>query len=448
MIFLILFNQTTKILANQLEGGLLLKNNKVVKVESDPNKFIEWSNKTRFYKLTKIDVFIPIITNNDYSIVQAMQRMLDTVNDISNNKMVTEVILVGNSFGNPLLFPFSAQKIHRISQDITTESIQIIINELLTLENKKVKNPIVKNAIHDQNKYHIEALRKVLKNGQLVLVFGAGISMQAGLPDWNTLLLRLLSSLMNKVSREIPVVPSKTLINDFNERYRTPSLILGKYLKNNLGDDFYEEVRKALYQDPIKESETINSIINIVRPQRAGKPLDSIITFNFDDILEFYLAKQHINHQSIFCEGTKNKPDAIPIYHVHGFLPREGKLPKNVEIVFSEDAYHSQFLDPFAWSNLIQLNKFTQNTCLFLGTSLTDPNLRRLLDVAFRKYSENGLNHYMILKKPSDNGTNDHLCDLLKFLEEQDANKLGINVIWINEYSEISEVLNKINNTN
>ena len=44
-----------------------------------------------------------------------------------------------------------------------------------------------------------------------------------------------------------------------------------------------------------------------------------------------------------------------------------------MEVVFSEDAYHSQFMEPFSWSNLIQLNKLGQSTCLFVGLSLTDP---------------------------------------------------------------------------
>jgi hypothetical protein len=65
-------------------------------------------------------------------------------------------------------------------------------------------------------------------------------------------------------------------------------------------------------------------------------------------------------------------------------------LHKENQIVFSEDSYHDQFVDPFSWSNLTQLNKFTQNTCLFIGLSMTDPNLRRLLDVAVRRDGEGG----------------------------------------------------------
>ncbi len=66
-------------------------------------------------------------------------------------------------------------------------------------------------------------------------------------------------------------------------------------------------------------------------------------------------------------------------------FPRSGKLTPENQIVFSKDAYHSQFIDSFSWSNLIQLNHLSQNVCVFLGVTLTDPNLRRLLDVSMRK---------------------------------------------------------------
>jgi hypothetical protein len=131
------------------------------------------------------------------------------------------------------------------------------------------------------------------------------------------------------------------------------------------------------------------------------------------------------------------------VYHVHGFLPRTGKLDPDADLVFSEDAYHSQFIDPFSWSNLIQLNKLTQNTCLFVGISLTDPNMRRLLDVAWRKNPNKTLSHYIIKRLPRF-ADGDLLDEVSKLLEEQDANALGLNVVWIDEFRELPAVLREI----
>ena len=86
------------------------------------------------------------------------------------------------------------------------------------------------------------------------------------------------------------------------------------------------------------------------------------------------------------------------MYHVHGYLPsnflEESKEPN---LIFTEEDYHRVYRDSYSWSNLAQLSALRENTCLFIGCSLTDPNLRRLLDVAAR----NGENprHYAFLKK-------------------------------------------------
>jgi hypothetical protein len=111
--------------------------------------------------------------------------------------------------------------------------------------------------------------------------------------------------------------------------------------------------------------------------------------------------------------------------------------------VFSEDAYHSQFIDPFSWSNLIQLNKLTQNTCLLVGISLTDPNLRRLLDVAWRKSADKSMAHYVIKKIPRL-ADGDLLDQVSKLLEEQDANALGLNVIWVDDFGDIPGILDAL----
>ena len=302
---------------------------------------------------------------------------------------------------------------------------------------------------HKKRQYDkaISALSESLKAGRLTLVCGAGVSIGAGIPSWNELLLTLLESMMNKLSQKQSISIPNADANEFHRRYGPSALVVGKYLKTNLGNDFLPELRNALYSKDPKTCNTIESIVELARPQRDGKPLDSIITFNFDALIEENLDKHNIKHRAIHAEGVRNKPNELPIYHVHGYLHRKAKIAANTEIVFSEDAYHSQFIDPFSWSNLIQLNKLSHNTCLFLGISLTDPNLRRLLDVANRKNPSKNLNHFIVKKVPNPH-QNDSVDNLAVLLEEQDANELGLNVIWVDNFDEVPAILKKINPEN
>jgi hypothetical protein len=289
----------------------------------------------------------------------------------------------------------------------------------------------------------VRKLRDALRRGRLTLVCGAGVSIQAGVPAWGDLLIRLLDTMMERISKDHSLDVGKKAAAEFQRRHGSSSLILGKYLKNNLGKDFPAEMREALYSSKPTTSHAIDAVVRLSRPQRDGRPLDSIVTFNFDCLIEENLATSSIPNRPIFSEAIKHASHELPIYHVHGYLPRTGRIPTDVELVFSEDAYHNQFIDPFSWSNLIQLNKLTQNTCLFIGISLTDPNTRRLLDVAWRKNPDKVMSHYIVKRLPrfSDG---DVLDEVSKLLDEQDANALGLNVIWVEEYAELPTILNEI----
>lgn len=290
----------------------------------------------------------------------------------------------------------------------------------------------------------LAALRSALRSGRLTLVCGAGVSVDAGIPEWNLLLLNLLESMIERLSRDHALNLDRHAAEYLNRRHGASSLILGRYLKNNLGKDYVRKVRDTLYSRKPTGCALIDAIVDIARPERDGKPLDSIITFNFDALLEENLARANIRTRAIYSEAVRHDPNELPVYHVHGYLPRSGKIPEGVEIVFSEDAYHKQFIDPFSWSNLIQLNKLTQNTCLFVGVSLTDPNLRRLLDVAWRKNPDKTIGHYAIKKLPRSQDAGNPFDDLARLLEEQDANTLGVNLIWVDDYPQVPGVIRGI----
>ena len=118
-------------------------------------------------------------------------------------------------------------------------------------------------------------------------------------------------------------------------------------------------------------------------------------------------------------------------------------------LVFSEEGYHKLLLEPYNWANLSQLNYLTNNTCLFVGLSMTDPNLRRLLDISSQKNYDENCTHYSILKRftISKNNNNDNIVTFNKIneeLQESFFSELGINIIWIDNYSDIPKLLNEI----
>ena len=142
---------------------------------------------------------------------------------------------------------------------------------------------------------------------------------------------------------------------------------------------------------------TLNSIAELCESLQRG--ICAVITYNYDSLLE--IALDDFPYQTIF-RSTRLRPSFLPIYHVHGYVPLEKststKSSRGNEIVFTEDQYHHVAENPFYWSNLVQLQSMSNSVGLMIGLSLSDQNMRRLLDGVRNSpiHSEN----YALLKEP------------------------------------------------
>jgi hypothetical protein len=117
----------------------------------------------------------------------------------------------------------------------------------------------------------------------------------------------------------------------------------------------------------------------IAEGQRDGNPIPAVITLNYDDLLEMKLREAEILCTSVFDRNPK--VEGIPIYHVHGFLPRDGVIPDQ-DLVFTESDYHEISSSGFHWSVKTMMRYLHTHNVLFVGVSMNDPNLRRFLDNA------------------------------------------------------------------
>ncbi len=179
---------------------------------------------------------------------------------------------------------------------------------------------------------------------------------------------------------------------------------------------FERFVRCAIYRGTrLKYTQLLKEIIRLCSFYKDKKVLDSVITYNYDDILEYYLNiyGENSSFKPIYFSGIKNDK-SLPIYHVHGFLPRSGNLSSKNRIILGEETYHILYNKLSIWNNKVQINKFKNNTCLLVGLSLTDPNLRRLLDTVNKKRTRSDKYHYIIRFRPSFKEIEDDLKKLLK----------------------------------
>ena len=355
-------------------------------------------------------------------------------------------------------------------EQVSAKQLQAFVNFTRGAERSL---PVQATLEHEESPDAIAPLAKSLQNNKLVLVLGAGVSMGFGLPDWPTLLQKLM---ITTIEQEPEV--SSALSRLFSAVFAPSSVMAGRYLQKYYEDkdaSFEEAVRKALYENLDIEADAplMDEIVHLCVAPGRSPTLDSIITYNFDDLLEQRLELLDIElpYKAIYADGM-HAGNRLPIYHVHGYLPSQGDISDKNRITLGESVYHKQYTDIYSWNNIVQINKFTDFDCLFIGSSLTDPNIRRLLDVAYRQRGERTESHYvfkrrvrreevqarleailkndrsmMTTKVAADlalDTTVDYLIGIIERFEESDTASFGVKTIWIDDFNEIPVMLAKI----
>lgn len=116
-------------------------------------------------------------------------------------------------------------------------------------------------------------------------------------------------------------------------------------------------------------------------------------------------------------------------------------------ICLTEADYNMLYNQPYSWPIASQLSFFRENTCLFIGCSLSDPNIRRLLEIT----AYNPPKHYAIFAmtyKSTDAlgyTTTKQLTSKDRLQIENHFYRIGINILWVKDYSEIPAWLHDLN---
>lgn len=310
------------------------------------------------------------------------------------------------------------------------------------------------NVWKDKRNSYITNLHNEYEGDNLVLFLGSGVSKSCGIPKKDELITDLFVTLVsNKInSGNVKISPKdrEYLINEINKQKDSGSLLETSFIRNGLGNEFIQEVPKALYKNVNKSglaSEPLKSITKLCLPKRFGIGIRAVVTYNYDDLTEEAFNEVGIEYKTVVKENDYPDESKLGVYHINGFIPRSHKDNLNSinnVLAFSEDEYQ----DPYAWSIMTQLNFLRDNSCLFIGSSLNNPKLRRLLEISSTKGE--GQKHYAILKKPSIESTEENKKVCAAFLkaneniQEQTMMELGVNVIWIEDEKEIPEILDKV----
>lgn len=197
---------------------------------------------------------------------------------------------------------------------------------------------------------------------------------------------------------------------------------------------------------------------SILRLKNKGHAPSSILSFNAEMLLGSLMnAVAHENYGEkkkffdyVIEPTSYHEKGRIPYYFCHGVLPVPGTWSKarnmfnaDDRLVFLENEYLQLANSSYSWQSSAFINTLTTHKVFFVGLSFVDPNIRRWLawiqeerQRAIRKKGGKNVSstsHYWIEKKPKNT--------VQMRMMEASVSHLGIRIIWVDDWSEVSAAL-------
>jgi hypothetical protein len=206
--------------------------------------------------------------------------------------------------------------------------------------------------------------------------------------------------------------------------------------------DFPSIVATSLYATPPKLSGAANGIPALDRVKR-------ICCFNFDDLLDRAFVAHDRAYRPVFAGQPYDlsSPETL-VFCPHGYLPdpQRPSHPRTPAIILSEDNYFLLANEPSAWTNTLQDTLLLNMTALFVGCSLIDPNIRRLLYNAARK--QPGHQHYAILpvtgQRENPQWYQEDEAAAYKNVQTHLLRDLGIRPLWLRNFEHLPTILDAL----
>lgn len=313
-----------------------------------------------------------------------------------------------------------------------------------------------------------------------MLCLGAGVSKGCNLPDWVELLSRvaercphhqhsptfvrelvghgfslpavasILESCMQAAQLKFPEQIRHALYRDF------------PFYKEDLDDKSSRDAFVKFVQDKNSTLRSIAALCVESVPANPGqfrrnRSIHAVVNLNVDATLTKYVRSRYRSRvfRTVERAFKLGRPELISMYHMHGHLSFQPKRmsPKHESadgLVFTEQQYFDFFNRPNSMFNYTMLSLLHDRRLVFVGLSLKDDNIRRLLHYSAKEYAETPgykdsrevneakpIRHFAILSSSGMSG------DVIRATEDS-LKRLGTATLWISGYDELPAGLKSV----
>lgn len=265
----------------------------------------------------------------------------------------------------------------------------------------------------------LKAFPEALHQGYGAFFIGAGISRAAGYPTW--------SELLKDIGEELGVQSHD--ISDL------AALAQWHITENGNATGVRNVIKEEIAKDrPVPES------LEII----ARLPSRHIWTTNYDRLVEraFEAVRRPLDPVSAPGDlALKPKPGAAHLYKMHGSIDRLD------DIVISTEDYELYRSRRGAFLPLLQAH-LTSMSMLFVGLSLTDPNIRQVLSAIRESFADTPGEHFAIVRPPTKAEFKTEAEFDAKAAQHRlwakDLRRYGLVTVEVDDYAEIPDLLRQI----
>ena len=282
---------------------------------------------------------------------------------------------------------------------------------------------------------------------QTVLFLGSGVNFSPNKKMlWNDVLhefIRNAIPLLNLPHNDVlelqnqldPKYPAEKKTSNDAAEFSTEGTV--SVIKKLLGNDYVPLLQNIIYtqatrqdmkngcDDYIKQGTSIGrtpfyTLFVIAELILRHDNIKAVVTYNYDNLLSQAIRllqkrpdyfqdrevcpriEKDAFHPTDIYSGWTDEPftnATFPIYHPHGYIQPPGELIPNErnQVVMSMEEFYDSAKDTFSWQHATQIHFLTHYMCMYLGASLTDMNMQRLLNFADIEHNNESI-YYLTVK--------------------------------------------------
>jgi hypothetical protein len=282
------------------------------------------------------------------------------------------------------------------------------------------------------------ATKRLADAGQLTVVVGAGVSVEAGLPLWDELIDRLLRRVAREHIGEDPeaveawVAETRRREGSLGSAALIAAMTSGAALENALVNELFGDAGPdAFVPGPLARE------LARLRTSFGGRM--SLLTLNYDDLLEQALAAEYGDDvRSLAREDDALAEGEVGVVHLHGYAGTGARVGP---LVLAEEHFQ-EMQHQESWQERLVVERLTNSVCLFVGTALNDPNLLRYLH-GFEHAGE--LRHTALFVRP---GTHSEVERKVAAAREAATRRRwelrGVRATFLDHYSDLAQFIHEI----